>query len=104
MAKRRVNKSEKIREYFDAHPGAKPQEVVEALSKKRIKVTAAAVSQVKWQMANKKGKKGGTRRRGRKTNGDVDLSTLMAAKKLADQMGGIDQARQALDALSKLQD
>lgn len=42
-----VNKSQAIRDYFKAHKKAKPQEVVDALGKKGITVSANLVTTVK---------------------------------------------------------
>ena len=42
-----VNKSQSIRDYFSANPKAKPSEVVEALAKQGITVTANLVNLVK---------------------------------------------------------
>jgi hypothetical protein len=111
MAKRSgrggVNKSEAIRAYKAGNDQAGPKEVTEALAKDGIKVTPAFVSTVLSNDRRKSGKparrKGG-RRGGRPTmNGSMDaVANLVQAKKLADQMGGIPQARAALDALARI--
>jgi hypothetical protein len=49
-----VNKSRAIRDYFKAHPKAKTSEVVEALAKQGITVTANYVSNLK-SSHNKRG-------------------------------------------------
>ena len=126
----KVNKSAAIRDYKKAHPKAKPAAIAEALKAEGLEVSGALVSNVLFTMKNKKpGKRGrpaktaapvatSTKRRGRPpkgpkragrspqaaTNGhEPGLSALLAAKKLADEMGSVDRAKAALDALAKLQ-
>ncbi|HEX3654648.1 MAG TPA: hypothetical protein VHV55_02515 [Pirellulales bacterium] len=111
--KRRGNKSAMIREYFTANPNAGPTEVVNALAEKKVKVTPTLVSNVKARMqhaANPAAKSAKRGRRGpgrppRNVSGETSfpMSLLVEAKRLADQAGSLDAARQAIDALSKLQ-
>lgn len=82
-----------------------------ALKKQGIKISVSLASAVKY---SKKGKKAGLRtsRRGpgrpRMTatrssiNGAVNLETLVEAKRLAERMGGIERAREALAVLARL--
>lgn len=93
-----VNKSQAIRDYFKAHPEAGPTEVSKALTGKGLAVSVALVSNVRHNMNKKSGF--GTRR-GR-ASGSVNVDSLRVAKKLADQLGGIDKARHALDVLAEL--
>jgi hypothetical protein len=106
MAKRGAgpNKSAAIRDYKSSHKDAGPKQVAEALGKEGIKVTPAFVSTVlsNDKRRGRKGRrKGGGRRGGAPRSGGA-LATLIQAKKLSDQMGGIDKARAALDALAKI--
>ena len=113
-----ANKSQAIRDFFNANPKAKPRQVVAALKEQGHEVTAAYVSTIKSLDKKKQGK---VRRRGRpagSTNAataaaaapsvssaageKLSLQTLLTAKKLAEQLGGIAQAKAAIDALSKL--
>jgi hypothetical protein len=98
------NKSVAIRTYKADNPDAGPKAVAEALAKSGIKVTPAFVSTV---LSNDK-RKGGKGKRGRKSGtrgGSSDtLSSLIQAKKLADQFGGVEPALKALKALAKLLD
>lgn len=105
MAKRSkssVNKSLEIRSYIEANPDAKPKEVVSALAEKGVVVSAAFVSTLKSNDKRKGGAPAG--KRGRKPGGgSIDgIETLVQAKKLVDQMGGIDVARRALESLAKI--
>jgi hypothetical protein len=48
----------------------------------------------------------GKRRKQARSSGQtigLSITSLLAAKKFVDQAGGIDQAREAIDALAKLQ-
>ena len=79
-----------------------------------IKVSPAMVSTVLSQDRTRGGKPAKRGRppkaaggRGRKagaaaTGGGVSVDTLVRIKQLADEMGGVDQARKALDALSQI--
>ena len=86
MAKRR-NKAAKIRAALADNPGASAKEIVKALAAQRVRVTPAQVYNVKSTTAKPK----------------VDgYASLIQAKKLADALGGVEQARAALDVLAKL--
>ncbi|MHB1036174.1 MAG: hypothetical protein ACYC35_18045 [Pirellulales bacterium] len=106
--RKKRNKSQAIRDYLDLHPGAGPKEVVAELAKKRVKVTRVLVSIVKSRAGKqkrtpKKAARPAASRVAPRTADDViSLASLKAAKKLADQLGGIQAAKQALDALAQL--
>jgi hypothetical protein len=111
------NKSDAIRKYKADHPKAGPTEIAEGLGKEGVGVTAAFVSTVLSNDRRRSGKRGRRGRRGRvavasngrrstggrrgRRAGDP-LQTLVQAKRLADQLGGIDKARSALDALARI--
>ncbi|TWT74934.1 hypothetical protein [Allorhodopirellula solitaria] len=127
MAKKKssgVNKSQAIRDYYAANPTAKPMEVADAMKAQGIDVNAQFVSTVKSN--SKKSKKTGRRGRppgstakkssvakkaGRppaskaKANSDeVSLDSLINAKRLVEEMGGVENARNALSVLEQLMD
>ena len=117
MAKRASNngasKSEAIRHYKNSHQDAGPTAIAAALTKEGTKVTPAFVSTVlsnAKRKSNKRGRKMGRRkmvRRGRRPaviarSSSDPVGRLIQAKKLAEQMGGVEQARAALDALAKI--
>jgi len=112
MAKKRVNKSQAIRDYYAAHRRAKPRQVVEGLKAQGIDVNAQMVSTVRYMMRKGRGKKrqarGVTRtvartsRSWRRGQDVVLIESLLDAKKMADQLGGIERARAALKMLEKL--
>ena len=104
MAKKRrgPNLSAEIRKYVEANPTAKPKAISEALAAQGIKVSPTYVSTI---LSNARRKAGKLKRRGRRGRGAVQgdvLANLVLAKKLSDKMGGIDQARAALDTLAKI--
>jgi hypothetical protein len=94
MPRKKPNKSQLIRDYKAKHPDARPVEIVKAL--KAHKVSAPLVSGVLQRASG--GKKG---KRGRKTTG-LTLDSLLGAKKLVEQLGGIEAAKKALNVLEKL--
>jgi hypothetical protein len=107
-AKSGLNKSSAIRDYKKANPTASPKQIAEALTKTGLAVSPQFVSTV---LSNAKKKGGKIGRRGRKpgpkpampaaaTNGD--LQHLIQAKKLVDQLGGVEAARGAINALAQL--
>jgi len=97
MAKRR-NKSRKIREMFEElGPGATARQVVETLAERRVRVSPAQVYNLRARLG--KPAAGISGKAKAKSDGYGDL---IAAKRLADAMGGIDQARAALDVLARL--
>lgn len=107
MPRKKTNKSEKIREVIAANPTAGPNAIVELLAGQKIKVTPTLVSNVKSRMGAKPKKPG---KRGRKPgrpstngNGQVNLIELVAAKKFAETVGGVEHATELLGALVKLQ-
>ena len=119
MAKKKssVNKSQAIRDYYDANPDAKPLEVVAAMKKQGVTVNAQFVSTVKSNAKKKttRGKptasakksktgKRGPRKATLKADGAISLDSLIKAKQLVEEMGGVEEARNALTALEQLMD
>lgn len=116
------NKSQAIREYYEAHPDAKPKAVVEALAAKGVVVTPAFVSTIKSTSISKgpkpaKGKRGPkpgasvkapkvatAKPAAAKSTGGVSIDTLIKAKSLVKELGGIESAMSALAALKRLSD
>lgn len=105
---KKVNKSEKIRSYMEAHPAAKPSEVAAALQKQGIDVDAQYVSVVKSA-----GKKNKTQTRKRVTSRSsarvvksdrISVESIIKAKHFVGDVGDLEEARQALDALERLAD
>jgi hypothetical protein len=98
VAKRKVNKSQRILDYCAEHPDAKPKEVAATLNKsEKLNISAQYVSTIR---SKHRGVVGGgsmaTRRR-------VDLHNLIEAKKFVDRVGGLKAAQDAINAIAQLQ-
>ncbi|MEM6328708.1 MAG: hypothetical protein AAF790_00510 [Planctomycetota bacterium] len=103
--KRKVNKSQAIRDYKAAHPDEGPTAIATALSKTGIKVVPAQVSNVLTNAAKKTGGGGGQGRGGKagaKAGDKVSLSSLMDTQAFVEKVGGVDSAKQLLGAVEKL--
>ncbi len=121
MAKKKskgVSKSQAIRDYLAEHPDATASTIRPALAERGINVSLALVGQIKHRM-NDSGGSGSKRKTAKKTVGRkkaarkatprkaasgsaLSAANLVEAKKLVDDLGGIDQARQALKYLEEL--
>jgi len=86
MAKRR-NKAARIRAILAEKPDASAKEIVAMLAAQRVKVSAAQVYGIKASNAKPKA---------------TGYDQLIAAKIMAEKLGGVDKARAALDVLAKL--
>jgi hypothetical protein len=90
MAKRRHNKSKMIREMLAEKPDATAKEIIDALAAKRVKVSPAYI----YILKSKTGKP-----KPAALNG---IEALVKAKKMSDQLGGVNKARELLALLAKL--
>ncbi len=110
MARKKVTKSSLIRKFVADMPNAGPTEIAKALKDKHdITVTAAMVSTVKSQ---DKSRGGSPKRIGRPVtrmvtpaalNGShVSVEAMLKVKKVANEIGGIQEAKHALNALEQL--
>lgn len=98
---KRGAKSQAIRDYLTHNPEAAPKEVIEALKGQKLKVTSQMVSTIRTKMTGKKVKR---RKKRKGAPADmVSMETLLKAKKLIAEMGSLEMAREAIDALAKLQ-
>lgn len=121
MARKRgggASKSDLIRSTSAENPSAGPTEVAKLIqSTHSIKVSPAMVSTVLSQDRTRGGKPAKRGRPpkaagkpGRKAaataasgrNSGVSIETLVRIKKLADEMGGVNEAKRALDALTQI--
>ena len=106
----KVNKMQAIRDYLSANPDAMPKPAAEALTKKHgVTFAPGVVSTVKYKMSKGEGPAKERGRSGRPpaasrqpSEAGMSVDNLMAAKQLADQLGSVEKARQALDLLAKL--
>lgn len=110
MAKRKINKSQQIRDYVTANRNASAKEVVDALKQKGIKVSAPMVANVKSKAGLTRGKRGRPPKSGvaskskkRVQNGtDVALETLIDAKRFVAKVGSAQKAVDVIRTLEKL--
>ena len=100
MAKRKVNKAKLIKDALAANPEASPVEIAKSLKKHGI--TANYVSNVKFSMRPKRKRGRPAGKKSATTSDKVSLGDLVKAKKLADELGGVDKAKSLLDAVAKL--
>lgn len=115
--KSKINKSNAIREIKSANPEAGPTEISRMIQERfAVTVAPATVSTVLSTDKKRTGKVGrpgrpkGSKNGAKKaTNGasgngheDVFLQNLLKAKQLVSDMGGINEARNALNALESL--
>lgn len=120
------NKSAAIRDYVQANPDAKPKEIVDALSAQGVAVSSAFVSTIKSKMTSGGGGGGRKKKRAKAGRpkgsvtkkrtveaapraartggggGDVSVASLLKAKKLAEELGGVAKAKATLEALEKI--
>jgi hypothetical protein len=92
----KTNKSKAIREAHSANPGAKPSEIVKILATKNINVSPQLVSNVLTRLGTVK------RRRGARPHETLTVPQLEAAAQFAKSVGGLQQAHDALQFLSRL--
>ncbi|GAA4461990.1 MULTISPECIES: hypothetical protein [Novipirellula] len=123
MAKKKssgVNRAKAIRDYYKAHPNAKPLQVSAELKKQGIEVTAQYVSTIRSNSKRQQGEVGKPGRpSGKKAGGEaaakpakttnhrkqkVSLPLLVRLKHLTREFGGIAETRAALDALEAIKD
>ena len=99
MAKSEVNRSQAIRDYYKVNKKAKTQEVIDALGKKGITVTANLVTTVK-------SKHNIHRRAVRKVvaKGGVGIPEVKAALAFIKLTGGVAAAKQALAVAQEIRE
>jgi len=125
MAKKgSVNRTEKVRQYMSEHPDESISEVQSTLKRQGIQVSRSLVSQVRKKLgltqagratkkaAKKRAKRKAAKKKVASSKTAATKSTAKAqiitaddlyeAKKLADELGGVERVREALDALERL--
>jgi arginine repressor len=94
---------------------ARPRDVIADLSEKGITVTSPQVSSLMKKLGIKRRRRRGGRaaagasqptstgaKRGPRSGGGLTASDLIDAKRLADQLGGVEKLKKALDVLEQL--
>ena len=102
MAKKKVNKTQKIKDAIAAAPTATTKEIAESL--KRYGVTATYVSNVKTAMKKKPKKQGRPKGTVSKSVGQpaAATDTLDAAIKFVEQCGGLKAAKAAMEKIERI--
>ena len=79
-----------------------PKAIKAGLAKKGISVTNSLINAVKYGKSKpgKRGRKPGPRPKS--AAGETSFDALLSAKSLADKLGGVQRAQQALDMLGRL--
>lgn len=107
-----VNKSEQTRKWVQKHPKSTQNEVVAAMKSQGIEISTALAGNILRELRGitrprkKTARKGVTvkQARAKSVNGEpVAIEHLREAKRLADQMGGIDRLQAAVEALREVQ-
>jgi len=97
MAKKKVNKTQAVREYLKAHPRAKSPEIAEALTKEGIKITVGHVSNIKSKIKRRRrAVKKVVEKRG------VGIPEIKAALALLKACGTASAAKEALAAAEEI--
>ena len=109
MAKRKVNKSQLVRELLSAKPEMKAKEVVEAMGAKGHKITDALVYTIKGSMKEKKKRKARVVKAAKaavpSSNGQASkadaITMIREVKSLAQKAGGYEKLKELVDALAE---
>ena len=106
-----VSKSQAVRDYLKQHRGALPVAVSEALKAQGVDVDPKYVSNIKFKLGIKKQRKKAVAKGEEATPAAdaaptdmISVAALQKAKKLVQEIGGVQQAKQALAALGQLLD
>jgi hypothetical protein len=110
MAKRGrggVNVSQMVRDYKSQHKRSKPKDIAAALNDRGVKISSQYVSTVLSNWRRKKGRRVRAAAGAAQSNGrgsGISIAQLVKAKKLVRKLGGVDEAKKMIDALSKILD
>lgn len=105
MAKRSINKSQAIRDALAANPDKSPSEIAEVLKAKGLKISAQYVSTIKSGMKAKHGRaRKVVRRRKPGRPSSNGFAPIDAALQFITAAGGIEQAKQALSTIERIQE
>lgn len=94
---KKQNKSAAIRAYLEAHKGAKPKEVIEALSANGLNISPNLVSIIKGKMGSSK-----TTRRTQGSGNGVAVSNIEHVVQFVRACGGMSEAKKVLSGAEQL--
>jgi hypothetical protein len=98
-----ASKAEQIRQVAkDLGGRIRSRDIIHALAERGVEVSSAQVSAVLRAMGMKRRRRGGYRLVVKATAETLTLDSLLAAKKLVQQIGSVEAAKMAIDALAKL--
>jgi hypothetical protein len=104
-----ISKSQAVRNYLADHPNATAKEIRPAIKAAHgLDVTPQMINTLKSNFRKQQGRRGrkagpkGQRGRARTNGAGITVDELLAVKKLAQDLGGIRRAQEALAALSRL--
>lgn len=104
MAKRKSNRSNAIRQYLQANPGAPAKQVIEELGKQGAKVNVGLVYNVKGRMTQIKVQKRQKARRvaaaSEKTGIGDPVALIVKGKELAKEAGGMENLKTLVQVLA----
>jgi arginine repressor len=106
MAKKaEINKSQSVRDLIREHSGISNKEIVEAMKKQGVAISANHVANIRSKMALSKGKR---KRRGKAAKAvaaktGIDILEIKAAFALLKHCGGLQGANAALKAAVEIQ-
>lgn len=96
-----ASKADAIRVKFDQlGRDARPRDVIAALKSEGVTVTSAQVSMLRNRLPKNGAAKNGSPRG--QASSAVSFEHLLAAKQLAERLGGVENARQALESFARL--
>ena len=94
---KKQNKSAAIRAYLKAHKGAKPKEVIEALSANGLTISPNLVSIIKGKMGSKK-----TTRRAQGSRSGMKVANMEHVVQFVRACGGMNEAKKQLLSAEQL--
>lgn len=106
--KKGQSKTDAIRALLESSPELSPKEMAAKLTSKGTKVTPAYVSTIKsslkkYRTVSRRPSASRSTQSKAGSDGHVAIDALVEAKSLVEKAGGVDEARKALEVLSKLQ-
>lgn len=97
----KVTKTQAIKAALAANRKMGPKEISTLLREQGVDVSPAYVSTIKTSVKKKKGgKKAAVAKKA--ASSDNSYASLIAAKKLVEEIGSVEEAKKAIDALGKL--
>src|SRR4051794_17118691 len=99
----KVNKSQAVRDFFAANPGADSKAVIAGLAEKGVKVSPTMVYYVrsKLKLAKRRARRERVAESSRKTTAKNPVELVLRVKDLAREVGGVKHLKQLVDLLAE---